>query len=454
MKEEFLHYIWKYSLYYPDNLIDTNGNLITVIHPGTYNRDSGPDFFNARISIANMEWAGNVEIHVKASHFDSHGHNTDHAFDNVILHVVAEDDKKVFNARGESLQNIVLRFDPGYLQKYEALISNPATVACQAGLNLLDTFYIRHWLNSLLIERLMKKSGAILTIYAETGNDWDETFYRMLSRYFGFRVNTEPFEMLAAALPFRIIRKHADNRFQIEALLFGTAGMLDEGLFRDALDDSYYKDLIKEYKILSVKYSLRSIPGWIWKFNRLRPANFPTVRISQLSSMLSTAGGLFSRIVEATCVGRLKELFEVEATSYWDEHYIFGKKSRNMPKKTGDQAGDIFLVNAVLPLLFVYGKFSGKNALSEKALSFLEDLPPEINSVTSDWNKSGVEAESAFYSQALLQLTNEYCRKRKCLDCRIGCKLISSGRELKDQSDLLLDPGLSISGSSTAEVFR
>jgi hypothetical protein len=445
MKEEFLHYLWKYSLYDPDCLIDTDGNRIIVIHPGMYNRDAGPDFFNARISTGDMEWAGNVEVHLRASHFDTHGHNTDHAFDNVILHVVAEDDKAVFNARGERLQNVVLHYDPVYFEKYEALVNNPSTIACQTGINIIDIFYIRHWLNSLLIERLMKKSEAILKIYSETGNDWDETFYRMLSRYFGFRVNTEPFEMLATALPFRIIRKHADNRFQIEALLFGTAGMLDEGLFRDALSDTYYRDLIKEYKILSVKYSLRSIPGWIWKFNRLRPANFPTVRISQLSSMISVAGGLFSRIMEATNIEDLRELFKAEASTYWDEHYIFGNKSRNMQKKTGNQAGDIFLINAVIPLIFVYGRFTGNNALPERALSFYEDLPPETNSVISDWKKSGIDSESAFYTQALLQLTNEYCRKRRCLECQIGCKLISSGNKLMNQSELIMDPEISLS---------
>lgn len=447
MKEEFLHYLWKYSLYDPDSLIDSDGNRIIVINPGMYNRDAGPDFFNARISTGDMEWAGNIEVHVRASHFDTHGHNTDHAFDNVILHIVAEDDKAVFNARGEQLQNVVLHYDPAFLEKYEALVNNPATIACQAGINLIDIFFIRHWLNSLLIERLIKKSEAILKIYSETGNDWDETFYRMLSRYFGFRVNTEPFEMLATALPFRIIRKHADNRFQIEALLFGTAGMLDEGLFKDAINDRYYKNLIKEYKILSVKYSLRSIPGWIWKFNRLRPANFPTVRISQLSSMISLAGGLFSRIVEATSIENLRKLFEAEASVYWNDHYIFGSKSRNMPKKTGNQAGDIFLINAVIPLIFVYGRFKGNNVLQERALSFYEDLPPEANSVISDWKKSDIVSESAFYTQALLQLTNEYCRKRRCLECNIGCRLINSGKKLKNQSELILDPQINLSGT-------
>ena len=440
MKEEFLHYLWKYSLYDADSLIDNDGNRITVLHPGEYNRDSGPDFFNARICIAGTEWAGNVEIHTRASHFDVHGHNRDHAFDNVILHVVAENDRKVFSSTGEELLTVELRFDPVYFEKYQDLVNNPAVIACQNDIRRLDNFYIRHWLHSLLIERLQKKSEAITKIFRETGNDWDETFYRILTRYFGFRVNTEPFEMLATALPFKIIRKHADNRFQIEAMLFGTAGMLDEGLFKEAVSDTYYKDLIKEYKILSAKYSLKSIHGWLWKFSRLRPVNFPTVRISQLSALISVAGGLFSRTLEASDTSRLKELFEVCASPYWDDHYIFGKKSIMIAKNTGMQATDIFLINAVIPLIFVYGQYKEDRESCEKALAFLESIHPEVNTVIADWKLAGVEAESAFYTQALLQLTDEYCRKRRCLECRIGCKLIGSGKSLINSNELMLEP--------------
>lgn len=440
MKEEFLHYLWKYSLYNADSLIDNEGNRITVIHPGEYNRDSGPDFFNARICIAGTEWAGNVEIHTKASHFDVHGHNKDHAFDNVILHVVAENDRKIFNARGEELLTIVIGYDTVYFEKYQDLINNPAVIACQNDIRHLDNFYVRHWLHSLLIERLQKKAEAVMNTFRETGNDWEETFYRVLSRYFGFRVNTGPFEMLASALPFKIIRKHADNRLQVEALLFGTAGMLDEKLFREALSDTYYKDLIREYKILSAKYSLKPIHGWLWKFSRLRPVNFPTLRISQLSALVSVAGGLFSRTLEAADVKQLKELFEVSASPYWDDHYVFGKKSIRIPKNTGMQAMDIFLINAVIPLIFVYGQSKESREICEKALTFLESIHPEDNTVIADWKLTGVEAESAFYTQALIQLTDEYCRKRRCLECRIGCKLISLGKSFINSNELMLEP--------------
>jgi hypothetical protein len=278
MKEEFLHYLWKYSLYDQNRLFDNEKNKIIVLDPGEYNRDSGPDFFNARISVAGTIWAGNVEVHIKSSYFDIHGHQYDPAFNNVILHVVAENDKHVFNARGEEVLTTELSFDPSYYEKYIFLVNNPYIIACQEEIIKIDEILVRHWLNSLVIERFQAKTESILKIFSETGKDWEETFYRMLSRYFGFRVNTEPFEMLAAALPFRIIRKHSDNIFQIEALLYGTAGLLETGLFKEALSDEYYRNLLKEYTVLSAKYSLHPLHGWLWKFSRLRPSNIPTVR--------------------------------------------------------------------------------------------------------------------------------------------------------------------------------
>jgi hypothetical protein len=440
MKEEFLHYLWKYSLYDPEKLLDGSGNKIKVIRQGEYNRDSGPDFFNARISLDGTIWAGNIEIHTRSSHFNAHGHQNDPAFDNVILHVVAENDKRVFNTKGEEILTTALSFDPELYERYISLINNPYVIACQENIREIDSFLLRHWLNTLLIERLKSKSEIISSLYKETGNDWEETFYRVLTRYFGFRINTEPFEMLASALPFRIIRKHSDNLFQIEALLFGTAGMLEEGLFKDALSDEYYRKLIQEFKILSAKYSLKPVHGWLWKFSRLRPANFPTVRISQLAAMLSVTGGLFSRVLESAGLKQLKDLFEATASQYWSDHFIFGKKSRNIGKNAGSQAVSIILVNAVIPVIFLYGKSRGNNEVCERALGFLDELPAEVNSIIEEWREAGIEAESAFYSQALIQLRNEYCKKRRCLECRVGSKLVSMGKKLREPDELILEP--------------
>jgi Protein of unknown function (DUF2851). len=440
MKEEFLHYLWKNSLYDQDRLFDNEKNNILVLDPGEYNRDSGPDFFNARISIAGTIWAGNVEIHIKSSHFNMHGHQNDPAFNNVILHVVADNDKRVFNAKGEEILSTEISFDPNLYEKYTLLVNNPYIIACQEEIMKLDEILVHHWLNTLVIERLQIKTESILKIFSETGRDWEETFYRVLTRYFGFRVNTEPFEMLATALPFRIIRKHSDNIFQIEALLFGTAGLLETGLFKEALSDEYYRNLIKEFTVLSAKYSLQPLHGWLWKFSRLRPSNFPTVRLSQLAAMLSIAGGLFSKVLEAADIKKIKELFEVSASGYWDDHFVFGKKSRNFTKNTGSQAADILLINAVIPMIFVYGQSRDCQDISERALSFLENVTPEENTITSEWKAAGINAHSAFYSQALIQLRNEYCKKRKCLDCRIGNKIISQGKKLKNREELLLEP--------------
>jgi hypothetical protein len=440
MKEEFLHWLWKYSLYDQQSLFDNEKNNIVILNPGEYNRDSGPDFFNARISVAGTVWAGNVEIHTRSSHFDNHGHHNDPAFNNVILHIVAENDKRVFNARGEEVLTAEIKFDTSLYEKYTFLVNNPYIIACQDDIAKLDYIPVRHWLNSLVIERFQAKSQSILKIFSDTGNDWEETFYRLLSRYFGFRVNTEPFEMLATALPFRIIRKHADNRFQIEALLYGTAGLLDEGLFKEALTDEYYISLIKEYAILSSKYSIQPLHGWIWKFSRLRPSNFPTIRLSQLAAMLSNAGGLFSKVLEATDIKQIKELFEVKASSYWDNHFVFGREARSFTKSTGSQATDIFLINAVIPIIFVFGQSRDRRDISEKALDLLDKIEAEDNIIISEWKSAGIVAESAFYSQSLIQLRNEYCKKRKCLDCRIGSKIISLGKKLKDHKELLLEP--------------
>ena len=440
MKEEFLHYLWKYSLYDPEKLIDNKGNKIIVYNPGIYNRDSGPDFFNARISIDGTVWAGNIEVHIKSSHFITHGHHEDPVFDNVILHIVSDNDKTVYNSRGEELLTVALSFDTELYDKYLNLVNNPCAIACEGEIGKIDIFYITQWLNALVAERLEEKSDFILKIYSETGNDWDETFYRILARYFGFRVNTEPFEMLATALPFKVIRKHADNLFQVEALLFGTAGLLEDALFREAVSDSYYLKLVKEFSFLSAKYSLQPIHGWLWKFSRLRPPNFPTIRISQLASLLTVSGGLFSRIVDTTDIESLKYLFGVSASEYWDNHFVFGRKCRPFAKNTGTQAIEIILINAVIPLLFVYGRHRDYDEICERAISFLDNISGEQNKITEEWKVAGISADTALYSQALIQLRNEYCRKRRCLHCRIGSKLINSGLSLRKDNELVLEP--------------
>lgn len=440
MKEEFLHYLWKYGLYDKESLADSEGNQITIVSPGLYNHDSGPDFFDARIMIAGTLWAGNVEIHILASHFNLHCHQNDPAYNNVILHAVAINDATVINSAGNELLTVELKFDKALYERYENLVNNPCTIACQDHAGRMDPVLVRQWLSALAVERLGRKSEAIMEIARETGNDWEEVFYRMICRYFGFRVNSEPFEMLARALPFKIIRKHSDNIFTIEALLYGAAGMLDEGMFREAINDRYYVDLIREFRVFSSKYSIKPLHGFIWKFGRLRPVNFPTLRISQLAHMLSVSGGLFSRVIEQEDHEELKKLFEVPASEYWEDHFIFGKKALNITRRTGSQATDILLINAIIPVMFVYGKSRGRQDIIDRAVSFLECMAPEENIIINEWKAAGIEAGSAFHSQALLQLRNEYCRKRRCLDCRIGGRLVSMGLKFRDEDQLMMEP--------------
>lgn len=424
MKEEFLHYLWKYNLYDPDQLLDNEGNKIEVIHSGEHNTDSGPDFFNARLRIGGTYWAGNIEIHIKASHFNMHCHDADPAYDNVILHLVAENDKVVFNSRGQELLTVVPVYDRSIFEKYCELINKPLAIACTGENEMHTGFRFRIWLTRMLVERLEQKSVFVKEILARTSGDWEETLYRMLSRYFGFRVNTDPFEMLAALLPSRIIRKHADNRMQVEALLYGTAGMLDEKLFRDSISDSYFAGLLLEHRILSAKYGIRPMDGWLWKFSRLRPYNFPTIRISQLAALMCSREGLFSRILEAPDLETLKTLLTAEAGAYWNNHYVFGKQVAGFRKKTGDLATNILLINAVVPVLFTYGLLQNKQSVCDRAMNLLEAVSPEDNKYLREWKAAGIDADSAFWSQGLLHLYRNYCMKRRCLECETGIRLI------------------------------
>lgn len=440
MKEEFLHYLWKNNLYDKSSLKDEEGNLITVIHPGEYNHDSGPDFFNARIKIGNTLWAGNVEIHVLSSHYYAHGHHKDPSYDNVILHVVSGRDKKVFNSRNDEILTVELKFPPELYESYLNLINNPCTIACQDHLAGFDQLMLRNWLSVISVERLERKISNIVELLKETENDWDEILYRMIGRYFGFRTNSDPFEMLSRNMPSKIIRKHSGNIFQVEALLFGAAGLLEESIFPEAVHDEYYKSLIKEFRILSSKYSITPMHGWIWKFSRLRPVNFPTIRISQLAHLMNNSNGLFSRALECNSLEKLKGLTEVSASEYWKNHYVFGKKSATVSRNTGRQAGDILIINAIIPVLFTYGKLRGNQELCERSVDFLEMLEPETNKIIREWETAGLKPGSAFISQALIQLRNEYCTKRKCIECHLGEELIREGKDLRNHNELILEP--------------
>jgi hypothetical protein len=440
MKEEFLHWVWFNRLFRAGSLSDREAGKIEVTDPGQYNRDSGPDFFNTRLQIGDTAWAGNTEIHINASDWYRHGHHTDHAYDNVILHLVNNNDTDVFTASGRRLMTVKLDFDPVLWENYIDLVNNPSLLACTGLIDRADGMTVTHWLYMLAVDRIERKSKEIRTVLEKTANDWEETLYRLISRCYGFRVNTDPFEMLAAHLPLRIIRKHSDNLLQVEALLFGTAGLIDEVLFREAVTDDYYLALAREYRVLRAKYSLQPVDGWMWKFHRLRPANFPTVRLSQLAALMMHSDGLFSRILDCDCTTSLKALLSAKASEYWGNHYVFGREVPRHSRNAGRQSVDLLIINAVSPLLFMYGKIKNLKEKCDAAIEMLDSLPPEANGVVRDFTEAGLKPESALASQALVELRTLWCRHHRCLNCMIGSSLIAKGHNIRGSTSLFLEP--------------
>ncbi len=423
MPEEFLQYIWENRLFTHENQQTANGEPLEIINVGKRNTDSGPDFFNARVKIDSTVWVGNIEIHRFASDWGRHNHNTDDAYNNVILHVAEVFDKPVYRNNGEEIPAMVLKYPAALKTNYQKLLDAKTWIACQSQFHKIDPIILQLGFNRLMIERLEEKTTEILNRLQQNNNDWNETFYQELARMFGFKVNAIPFEMLAKSLPVGILAKHKSSLFQLEALLFGNSGLLNEQL----LGDDYYINLRNEYSFLYKKYQLKGIESHLWKFMRLRPGNFPTIRISQFAALIHKSHGLFSKILEIESLEELKKLFEVQASEYWNSHYSFNKNSvRNSVKELGENSINTLIINIVIPFLFVYGEKQNKESLKNRSLEFLEQLPAEENSVIEKWKSLGVEARSAFESQALLQLKNKYCELKKCLNCQIGVKLVKS----------------------------
>jgi len=440
MKEEFLHFIWKNRLFDPDSFISEEGHQIKVISTGDYNRDSGPDFFNARLQIGNTMWAGNIEIHLKSSHWELHGHHLDNSYNNVILHVVQEYDGAAYTSSGIRIETAVMNWKKIIYEKYQEYINAPGTIACLKDLHLVDYFHVRHWITGMAAHRLEEKSQKIRPVLKELHNDWEETLYRLIARYYGMNVNSEPFYMLASRTPLKIIKKHSDNLLQVEALLYGQAGMLEDGLFRETIDDQYYKLLVREYTVLAAKYSLRPIDGWIWKFHRMRPSNFPTIRISQLAALLTTTEHLFAIMREAASSEILYELFNRPASSYWDNHYKFSRTtSSRSVKSAGSGLGSALIINCVVPLIFLYGRETSNQRYCDRAINLIEGIVPEKNRVTREWESAGIVALSAFDTQGLIGLSETMCKIRACLDCQIGCKLISLGLDSDPRIKMVME---------------
>jgi len=421
MKEEILQFIWEHGLFIRQGIKTTDGRTIEIISTGQPNSDSGPDFFNARIKIENTTWAGNIEIHQKSSHWYHHKHDSDRAYENVILHVVEQHDRPVL-VKNHELPTLEIKYPQSILENYEQLLKSERWIACEDRLAEVDPFILRFWFSSLMIERLQSKTNDILKILEQNKNNWNETFYQLLARNFGMKTNSLPFELLAKSIPLNILSKHKNDLFQIEALLFGQAGLLNETL----LGDDYFLSLREEYSFLYKKYGLSGMESHLWRFMRLRPINFPTIRIAQMAMLIHNSSALFSRILETENLDELRELFDVSASEYWDTHYRFNKISdENRPKKMGETAFNNLVINTIVPILFVYGDQHLNQSLKDRALMLLDKIAPESNQIIRKWNDLGIESRSSFETQALLQLKNCYCVPKKCLNCQMGAKIIS-----------------------------
>ncbi len=428
MKEEFIHYIWKTKQFNPTNLKTQDGQPITIIHPGEHNHSSGPDFFNAQLFIGKMAWVGNVEIHTKASDWLKHKHQHDDAYANVILHVVFEADVAVMGNTNQLLPTLELkeRIDLKLYQKYLKLRNSKTKIPCASQLNRIPVILKTAWLSRVLAERLERKVKELQVELEQNHNDWEETFYKHIARQFGMKVNAEPFQWLSNSIPYKILRKQNDNLLQTEALLFGQSGLLPEkGI------DTYTLALHREYAHLKLKYNLHPIPLHWWKFMRLRPNNFPTIRIAQLASLFYRQSQLFRTCLETNNLNELHKIFASPASGYWNDHFRFDKVSTHSEKNMGPQAIDTILINTIVPFKFLYGKIKGDEQLCDSAIDLLESMNAEDNKIIRDWKSNKWNPESAAESQALLELKKSYCDKKFCLNCEIGSFILEERNSKK-----------------------
>jgi hypothetical protein len=423
MQESLLHYIWQFQYFDHANLRTTSDEPIQVLHPGYRNTDSGPDFSNARIKIGEIEWIGHVEIHVNASGWKDHRHQIDPAYNNVVLHVVWKNDYNVVRDDNTVLPALALqhRVAESLMMRYSRVVLSPEVIPCSLSIGEVGHIVRLSMLEKTLATRLEAKANAILKMVKVNHGDWEETCYQMICKNFGFKINSEAFYSLSRALPYKTLMKHADQMLQIEALLFGQAGFLEE----DHPDD-YYKLLQREFNILRRKFSLdaRTLNKSQWKFMRLRPANFPTLRIAQLSAVLQSSRNLFSAFVESGSLTDLRNVLEVEQSEYWRKHYMFGREQSDAVSGIGKVSVENVIINTVIPLLVAVGKSRDEHAFVDRAIEMLHQITAESNVITRRWADLGVRCKTAFDSQALIELYNNFCLRKRCLDCNIGSALI------------------------------
>ena len=422
MTEAFLHYIWQHQLI-ADRLTTTDGQPVVCLRAGELNRDSGPDFFNTRLVIGGVEWAGNVEVHIKSSDWRAHHHSADPAYNNVVLHVVYCHDAEIRLQNGKTPPTLELKrfLHPSLVANYDSLMApSQGTVPCAKQMSCVPGFVVASTLERLAAERIESKSETVRRMLDESNGDLERTCYWLMARYFGGKTNALPFELLAKATDQRLLARWRDNPQRLEALLMGQAGLL-EGYF----DDEYPRQLQADYASLRAGASMQPIDGSLWRFHRIRPSSFPTIRISQFAQLVNQSKGLFATLLEMTATKDIERLFDQQASSYWENHYQFDRQSqRTSAKRIGKMQARLIVINAWIPLLFVYGVVHGQQKYKDQALGLMAQLPPEDNAVIRQWRQIGIEPASAAESQALLQLSHNYCSSRRCLECRIGYNIL------------------------------
>jgi len=421
MRESFLHFLWRTRRFNAQNLLTTQAQPIEIQVIGEQNTHAGPDFFNSRLRIGDTHWAGNVEMHLSSSEWLSHGHSSDPAYDNVVLHVVLEEDQPILRSNGERIPCLELkgRIPAKLLENYERLEQEQAWIPCEHFFQTVPEIVRLNWLDRLLVERLELKTNATAAALDATNNHWEEAFYRMIARNFGLKVNVEPFDALARSLPLLTLAKHKSSLLQVEALIFGQAGFLDE-----IQVDDWPKELAREYQHLAHLYNLSPLPVSQWKFLRLRPANFPTVRLAQFAALIHQSVHLFSKILEARNLRELENLFQVQPSPYWKNHFQFHKPSIHREKPLGRDFIHLLVINTIVPFLFHYGKSKELEEPQKRALALLEELPPESNVILEGWTALRVNARNAFQTQALIHLKTRYCDQKRCLECAIGTSIL------------------------------
>jgi hypothetical protein len=422
MNEAYLQYIWRYKRIPFKGLHLIDSRPFELLDFGTYNTNSGADFFNAKIKIDDTIWAGNIEIHVKSSDWKKHKHQNDAAYDNVILHVVYEHDLNIFRTSGEVIPTFELKklIDEKHFEKYESLLKSSTWIPCQKHIKDVSEFTKFSWLERLTIERYERKTQTISKELEQENFAWEEVFYRHFLSVFGGKVNKEQFYAFAKNLPLSVLQKNADNLHAIESLFFGISGLLE-----NHFEDDYPNKLKAEFSFFKTKYGLTNFPSSFLKFSKLRPANFPTLRLVQFAQLMNKRTNWLAFVLEADAKTILQE-FDVELNDYWLNHYVFDKLSISRKKSIGKQLQNSVIINVVVPFLFLYARFHNKLEYQDKAIDILQNLPSEKNSIIEKWLELGVKSESAFTSQALLELKNEYCSHKKCVNCAIGVNILNA----------------------------